>query len=659
MLIKNSIANCLYTSIPLLLLFLISSCSSNDSKNALQKLSSPNEKISVSIENVDGQIRYSLSKEGKELLSPSLISIFPEAKAVITESKSKTEKSSWKPTWGQFSEFEDHYNELALDVQYGQVKAKLFVRLYDQGVGLRYEIENYKEVDQAAFYCQYQLNSDQAIYSTNKEHEPLGPLALEDLKNAIKPSGEEAHNKESENLKLYIPLVVEQPNTPYLSLLESDLFSAEGFESMKIGYDKESASLVSSSKPKLEGGKLVTPWRVILVNDKIGDLVVNPVTMNLAAPLALEDASWVKPGITLWDWRVHGYTADDGFQYGITTESYKRFIDFQLEMGIAYFLIDDFWYKHVSKGHFELSDNLNLQEVIDYTKEKGTDLLLYYDNRHGSYGDDELFPYYESMGMKGMKYGFMGDNAAFTRMAVKKGAESHLLMDFHDGPTPMTGIERTYPNAVSKEYCHAQQDRRTAFTPEAFVKMALINAIQGPLDMNNGAFDLTGINKGEREKGPKEKDSYLSTVVSEAARTLIIYAGLVCITDAPEAYMKKSDLFEFIRMLPIGKWDDSLVLNAKMGEYITTARSHNGEWFVGSVHDQKGGTLDIALDFLDADKEYQVTYYEDTDETNCVTNPEAYQIRKGTVKKGDIVKAKIAPGGGHCMWIRPSNVTEN
>ena len=628
-------------------------------KENIFEIHSPDDKITVVINNLDEKIMYSLLSKGDTLVKFSELSIFPSKSAKITSVQKKSEKSTWKPTWGQFSEFVDHYNELELDVAYGQVKTKLFVRLYNQGVGLRYKIENYKEENQATFFCQYQLNNYQAIYSTNKEREPLGPLGLDDLKNTIMPSGKELHNKKSDQLKLYIPLVVEQPNAPYLSLLESDLFSAKGFESMKVGYDEESTSVVSSSKPDLVSGKLVTPWRVILVNDKIGDLVVNPVTMNLAAPLALDDTSWIKPGITLWDWRVHGYTADDGFQYGITTESYKRFIDFQKEMGIAYFLIDDFWYKHVSKGHFELSDNLNLQEVIDYTKEKDTDLLLYYDNRQGSYGNDELFPYYESMGMKGMKYGFMGDNAAFTRMAVKKGAESHLLMDFHDGPAPMTGIERTYPNAVSKEYCHAQQDRRSAFTPEAFVKMALINAIQGPLDMNNGAFDLKGINKGEREKGPKEKDSYLSTVVSEAARTLIIYAGLVCITDAPEAYMKKADLFEFIRMLPIGKWDESLVLNAKMGEYITTARSHNGEWFVGSVHDQKGGTLDIPLDFLDADKEYQVTYYEDTDETHCATNPEAYQIRKGAVKKGDIVKAKIAPGGGHCMWIRPSKDTEN
>lgn len=618
-------------------------------------ISSPNGKVSVSLSDENGIITYGLTEGDNALIGISELSIFPDKIAKIIAKKQRTENSTWKPTWGQFSEIKDHFNELVLDVEYEEVKTKLFVRLYDQGVAFRFEIDDYNEAAPANFLCQYNLSPEHLIYSGNREYEPLGPIPYNELANLGNIEGltNRSLGDNEKKQKIYIPVVAEKSGRPYISLLESDLFSANGFESMKIGYDKNNQVLSSSSEVKLSGGKLVTPWRVILINDKIGDLLTNTVTMNLAAPLQIEDPSWIKPGKTLWDWRVHGYTAPDGFTYGINTESYKRFIDFQHKMGIEYFLIDDAWYKSVSKENFELSDNLNLQEVIDYAEEKGVSLMLYYDNRHGAYGDDELFPYYKSLDMKGIKYGFMGDNAEFTRQAIQKAAKSNLLIDFHDSPTPITGIERTFPNAVSKEYCHAQQDRRAVFTPEVFIKMALINAIQGPLDMNNGAFDLNGINRGERKKGPKEKGSYLSTVASEAARTLIIYSGLVCIPDAPEAYAEKADLFEFIQKLPVGEWDESIVLHAKMGEYISTARSHGDEWFIGSVHDQNGGTLDITMDFLDEGKEYQVTYYEDTEKTHCETNPEAYQIRKGTLKKGDVVKAKIAPGGGHCMWIRP------
>lgn len=612
----------------------------NQKKNTL-KISSPNGALSVHLDNKKGNVTYAVFWNDKVLVSPSELSIFPGSPANITTSRQRTENSTWKPTWGQFSEIQDHFNEWVVDIEYKEAEAKLYIRLYDQGLGFRYEIENYAQGTPATLLCQYNLSPEDAIFSPSGESEPLGPITIKTLNGLDKKP----------NLK--IPVVVEKPGNPYLSFLESDLFSAPGFKTMYIQYDDSAKSLLASNDVSLTGNKTITPWRVILINEKIGDLVTNTVPLNLAAPLQIEDPSWIKPGKTLWDWRVHGYKAEDGFTYGINTESYKRFIDFAAETGIEYFLIDDAWYTHVSPGHFELSDKLDLEAVINYAAEKEVDLLLYYDRRHGEYGDDKLFPYYKSLGMKGIKYGFMSSNVPFTRQAIQQSAASQLLIDFHDGPVPMTGIERTMPNAITKEYCHAQQDSRRAFTPETFIKMALINAIQGPLDMNNGNFDLTGINRGDREKGPRKTNSYVSTVVSEAARTLIIYSGLVCIPDAPEAYKEKDDLFEFIQKQPVGKWDESHVLQAKMGEYITTARRYRDEWFIGSVHDQQGGTLDIELDFLQPGKEYQVTYYEDTNDTHGKTNPEAYQVRTGTVKKGDIVKAKIAPGGGHCMWIRP------
>ena len=105
--------------------------------------------------------------------------------------------------------------------------------------------------------------------------------------------------------------------------------------------------------------------------------------------------------------------------------------------------------------------------------------------------------------------------------------------------------------------------------------------------------------------------------------------------------------------MPVGQWDESRVLHAKMGDYISTARRHGEEWFIGSVYNQKGGVLPIDLDFLKEGQSYKVTFYEDTSETHCKTNPEAYQVRTATVKKGDIINATMAPGGGHCMWIRP------
>ncbi len=632
-----------------LLLSCLSSCK-NPPDNF--NLTSPSGKLGIQIELSDNKLSYSVNQEGKALLGTAALEIFPNAAVSILYALENEEDNTWSPVWGQYSNIRDNYKELQLIIDIEGVGGKLLTRVYDEGVAFRFVLNEGEKPKEAIFTCGYALPEGSNYYTPVGESEPLGPVTFSDLTDYFQAESQRKR-------KISVPLVIESPNQSFMALLESDLYPARGITSMKLGIGAETGKLESVNNVELCEEEWTSPWRVILFGETAGNLVVNTVPINLATPCKLENTGWIKPGKTLWDWRVHAYTAPDGFVYGINTESYKRFIDFAAEKDIDYFLIDDAWYKDVRKGHFKLSDKLDLQAVIAHAKKKEVELMLYYDRHKGEYGDNELFPYYRSLGMKGIKYGFMGNNVEFTREAIQKSAKSELLIDFHDGPVPFTGIRRTYPNAITREYCHAQQDSRRAFTPEAFIKMALINAITGPLDMNNGNFDLTGINAGLRQKGPRKTNSYFSTVASEAARTLIIFSGLVCLPDAPEAYAAKADLFEFIQKMPIGKWDESRILHSKISEYITTARRHRKEWFIGSVCNQKGGILNINLNFLEKGEEYDVTYYEDTEETDCKTNPEAYRVRKGTVKKGDVVKAVMAPGGGHCMWIRPKVISKN
>ncbi|NJN25716.1 MAG: glycoside hydrolase family 97 protein [Cyclobacteriaceae bacterium] len=623
-----------------LMVGVLSSCTSN---NELHTLESPDKMVRVTFSDEGNILTYRLSWQGQEMLGASELSIFPDVPVRIVNTEVRTSDSKWNPVWGQFDEIRDHYAEMLFELDMDGAKGKLIARAYDQGVGFRFELSEFKAGEHARLYCEYALGDSDALYCPNGENEPLGPLAIQQLKT------------DTALPNIVMPVVVEKSNGTYLSVLESDLYSAEGFKLMHLDFNQDKGLLFSSNEITLSGEKMATPWRTILLEDKAGDLLTNTVSLNLAAPCQLENTSWIKPGKALWDWRVHGYTAPDGFVYGIDNESYNRFIDFAADKGIEYFLIDAGWFSSAANGQFEVAENLDLQKVFDSAAEKGVEMLLYYDRHKGDYGDDELYAYFQSLGAKGIKYGFMGADAEFTREAVRKSAQNKLLINFHDHPLPITGISRTYPNAITREYCHAQQDSRRAFTPESFIKMAMINAIQGPLDMNNGNFDLSGINAGKRQKGPKELNSYLSTVVAEAARTLIIFSGLVCIPDAPEAYEAKNDLFGFIQRQAVGQWNESLILNAKIGEYITTVRRHGKEWFVGSVINQQGGTLDIKLDFLEEGLSYEATFYEDTQETDCKTNPEAYSITKAEVEKGQIIHAKMAKGGGHCIWIQPKN----
>ncbi|KJD37298.1 alpha-glucosidase [Tamlana sedimentorum] len=607
------------------------------------EITAPNGELKVVFNNENNQLKYNLFEGSKNIILNSEISLFQNVNVEVTNVTIKEVNNTWNPVWGQFSEIQNHYNELEVSLNYQGTPATLFARVYNKGIAFRFKTANNSTANNPVLFMEYNMPETSGVYSPAGEGQPYGPIAISKL-------GDPKENGKKNKIKM--PLVIEHPTHKYLSLLESDLISAPGFDVIKFNLDKQTNTLVSKNNFNADGSQITTPWRIILVEDKVGDLLTNTIPLNVAEPNKLDDTSWIKPGKTLWDWRVHGFTAKDGFTYGIDNESYFRFIDFAAKNGIEYFLIDDAWYTKVEPGKMNMSNKLDLEKVANYAQEKGVELILYYDRRQGNYGDEALFPYYQSLGMKGIKYGFMGTDVPFTKNAIEMSAKSNLLIDFHDGPVPFTGVTRTYPNAITREFCHAQQDSRRAFTPKTFIRMALINALQGPLDMNNGIFDISSVNAGEREKGPKKLNSLQTTAVAEAARTLIIFSGLVCIPDAPEAYTEKQDLFEFIKEMPVGKWDETKILHAKMDGYISTARRQGDAWFIGTVHNN-GGTLDIDFDFLDENKNYKITYYEDTKETNSKTNPEAYQIRTETIKKGDTIKVTMVAGGGHCMWIRP------
>ena len=609
------------------------------------EVSSPTNKAKVTLASDGGKLRYTVEWNGRRLVAPSAIAVCEAPVSGLTVGKATQVDKTWRPVWGQWSEIRDHCRELRLELKMeGGLVATLVCRAYDDGVAFRFILpaQAGRPADKLNFRCEHRLDPSARLWwpSPMNRLVPAGPLEISEI----------GGKRDTPNT----PVVVDSGAAGFAAILESDLYSAPAFESMRIRTSADApATLVSESTALAGVGETLTPWRVILLGNNPADLLMSTATLNLAAPCKLPDPSWIKPGKAVWDWRVHGYRAPDGFVYGINTASYKRFIEFATRNNIQYLLIDEFWFSKAAPGRLTVAEQLDIAEVMRFAKEKGVDVLLYYHRRQGNFGDAALFADYAGRGAVGVKYGFMGDKAAFTRAAIDAAAANRLLIDFHDGPCPMTGVERTMPNLVTREYCHSQQDSRRAFSSESFLKMAAINALVGPLDQNNGNYALDNINSGQRKFGPRSKNSYFSTVVSETARVLIINSGLICLPDAPEEYAKKADLFEFIRQMPPATWDDTRVLNCRIGESITTARRSGKQWFIGSVTTSQGGELTVPLDFLDKDTEYLATFYEDALPAQNPPNQEAYRVRNGTVRRSDVVKAQLAPNGGHCIWIRP------
>lgn len=613
---------------------------------AASVITSPDAQTKVEISETNAQISYSVTFQNRQILMPSRLDLLTAGKLKVIQTEMMESDKVWKPTYGQFSEVRDQYNGMTLHLKVdGGDEVLLECRVFNDGVGLRFTSggQTLTSVDKINFQSEYHWAEKSRLYWTQGESEPAGPISIDEF----------GKDKKS---RVGYPVVVDLGEGAYAAALESDLYSAKAFSLMNFAHSDNAASvLVGQSLASVKGSPWQTAWRVILVGKSPGDLLVSQTPLNLAAPCQLEDPSWIKPGKTMWDWRVHGYIAGD-FTYGINTASYLRYIDFAAENNVQYLLIDDKWFTVVKNEKMEEVPEIDLAKVMAQAKARGVGVLLYYDRKKGVLADNLLFPQLSAAGAVGTKYGFMGNNADFTRAAIAAAAKEKLLIDFHDSPCPMTGVERTSPNLITREYCHAMLDGRCAFTPTAFLKMAMINGLSGPLDQNNGYYGLNGINAGNRKAGLKKEalGSFDSTVVSETARLLVIFSGLICLPDAPEEYLKKSDLFDFVRKMP-ATWNETRILNSKIGEFITTARRNGKEWFIGSVINEAGGELSIPLDFLAPNTTYDVTYYEDAPDANCKTNREAYRIRQGTVKKGCVIRVKLAPGGGHCMWIRPQS----
>ena len=603
------------------------------------EITSPNSQAKLSVIEEQGTLYYELKSEEKVLIRKSEIGVIPQAKLVVHESSTSSKNNTWKPIYGQFSTIVDNYSQLKLELGTGDQSMALIARLFDDGMGIRF-IVNGEAGQNLNFSCDFALNESDVVFFPAGESEPYGPSTIK---------GDTSTGKgKSRPSEIQIPMVIKRSADSYIALLESDLYSAKTFNSMT--FRAKGSGYTSSSLAKTMDGETLTPWRVVLFGKTAGSLLTSTASLNLAAPNQIEDPSWIKPGKGLWDWRIHGY--DNGkFKYDINTQSYIHLIDFCAEQNITYLTIDDHWFKSGKTVPFDVDPNVDMQRVMAHAKDKGVRIKLYYDRKKGYAGDEKLFSYYQSLNASGIKYGFMGNKATFTRHSIEAAAAHRQVINFHDNPTPMVGVERTMPNLISREYCHAQQDCRRAFTPRGFLKMAMINALIGPMDQANGNFGINSINAGERKKGPSKKNSYISTVVSECARTLVVFSGLITLPDAPEEYLKKADLFEFLKQMP-ATWDETVVPNSEIGRYITTARRTGKTWFVGSVNDETPRTLAVKCDFLTEGVTYLAMIFEDAKDADGLTNPEVYQIRTMKLKKGDVVHANMVRGGGHAMIIR-------
>jgi alpha-glucosidase len=399
---------------------------------------------------------------------------------------------------------------------------------------------------------------------------------------------------------------------------------------------------VAASTPK------ATPWRIVLVGSRPGELIENSdLVLNLSAPCALADTSWIQPGRAAWDWWSGSFARNVDFKPGMNTATMLHYVDFAARHKLEYMLVDAGWYPEQDYTHpvdiLHHTAETDVPRIIEYAKAKGLKVLLWVFWGALDKHLDEALALYKQWGAAGVKVDFMNrddqEMVNFYERVVRKAAEYKMTVDFHGAYKP-TGLRRTYPNLLTREGVMGQEYSKWSdrITPQHDVTLPFTRMLAGPLDYTPGGFrNATREQFKARDLEPMTQ----GTRAHELAKYVVFESPLVMVSDHPEAYEGQPG-FEFIEKVPT-VWDDTKVLSGEPGQFVTIARQKETDWFMGSMTNWDARDLEIPLSFLGSG-DYEAQIFADGADADKVAT--SLSVTKKRVKASDKLNIHLAPGGG-------------
>ena len=435
------------------------------SANSAEILQSPNQNIEVTLNTKEGKLGYSAKLSGKTIISRSALGLKSDAEAIlqVTEISRSSEDKTWTSIWGNNREIRDHYNEIRLEVDEPSSQT-IILRAYNDGIAIRYQLPETKQFKEKGYA--FESTEISFVSETPKAWFPLTQVLVSDEVdlNSWEPSrkGEKPHKNTRYDFKpevIRTPFIVKLSEQAMISVHEAGVVRSDVSDVRLHG-----KTLTYNSKINAAGGQ-TTPWRTITMAQHPAELISSAMILNLNEPSKLKDTSWIRPGVTMWDWRAHGAHADDGFEYGINTESYTRFIDFAAEAGVEYLLIDAEWYgpeRDAKSDPKTAIPEVDIKKVCAHAKNKSVGVWLYINSKALQKFDmDATFQKFKEWGVVGIKHGFgTSENRKsieFDLQVVKKCADYGIMVVRHESAKP-TGANRTYPNMMSYEYVNSMLD---------------------------------------------------------------------------------------------------------------------------------------------------------------------------------------------------------
>jgi alpha-glucosidase len=330
------------------------------------------------------------------------------------------------------------------------------------------------------------------------------------------------------------------------------------------------------------------------------------------------------------------------FKAGINTPTYKYYIDFAAANKIPYIIMDGGWSEGLNLTN--IVPEINLQEIIDYGKQKGIGVILWASWYAVTQQMDTVFPLYSRMGAKGFKIDFVDrdDQIAVASLyeIAKKAAEYHLLVDYH-GVFKPTGLQRTYPNVVGYEGVKGLENYKWAIEdqPRYVVSIPYIRMMAGPMDYTPGA--MRNANK-ENFRPIGANPMSQGTRCQQLAMYVVFEAPLQMLSDNPTAYMKEQECTDFITNVPT-TFEETVPLDGKVGEYVALARRKGDTWYVGAMSNWDARDVTLDFSFL-GEGVYQATVFEDG--FNADRDGTDYKKEVITISSATKLKIHLAPGGG-------------
>lgn len=591
----------------------------------------------------------------------------------LRAAKYSSTETSWEQPWGERRLVRDHYDEMlaSFESESGG-RVDLRVRVYDDGIGFRYEVP--AELASAA------TGSTDAVEIVDELTEfRLPPDATAYWQPGSDPFKYEVLYRETpvaEMQNAHTPATFRLPTGVHLSLHEAALvdYSAYTLEPSRPGVLKTSLRPAPHGIPVRTTAPFQTPWRTIQIADDAKGLINSDLILNLNEPNRLGDVSWVESGkyVGIW-WAIHldKQTWHQGPRHGATTDEVKRYVDFAAQYGFDGVLAEGWnvgWGDGEDYSFLEATPDLDLEAAAAYASEKGVRLI----GHHETYGDipayekvmGEAFDIYASLGVRQVKTGYVGmagslepDNqwhdsqyAVDHQLRVlEEAAKRKISINTHE-PVKDTGLRRTYPNWLTREGARGQEFAVWGDTPNPpghTVMLPFTRMLSGPLDFTPGLFDLDFEARGKQKR-------VKTTLAKQLALYVVLYSPIHMAPDLIENYEKYPDAFQFIVDVPTD-WEESIALNGEIGDFVTIARKERGsdDWFLGAITDEIQRNLEVPLDFLDAGRDYVATIYRDGDNADWDTNPHEYAIDERNVETEDILELHLAAGGGVAVRFSP------